>query len=77
MLNARDPIRGLNVLYLSEGIVLYLSFLITGLLPYDFRGDVDMMEELKALPIAPSRIALGQVLDPVLIATGIAGPSAC
>jgi len=39
------------------------------LLPFDFRGDIDLMEELKALPISPVRLALGQLLTPTLVAT--------
>jgi len=55
--------------YVCMGMIAYLSILLSFLLPYDFRGDVDLMEELKTLPIAPSRLALGQVLTPTLVAT--------
>jgi hypothetical protein len=47
---------------------LMMTFLTT-LAPYDFRGDVDQMAVLKTLPIAPWRLALGEVLTPVLIFT--------
>jgi len=66
-MNTRSPLHGNVILYVCEASVLGMSFAIGGLLPYDFRGDVDMMEELKALPIAPTRVALGQVLTPVLV----------
>jgi len=36
---------------------------------FDFRGDVDRMETLKSLPIAPSAVVLGELLIPVLMTT--------
>jgi Putative ABC exporter len=55
--------------YVCIGMIAWMSIVLSFLLPYDFRGDIDMMEELKTLPIAPSRLALGQVLTPTLVAT--------
>ena len=46
-----------------------LIFLLSMFLSFDFRGDLDVMETLKTLPIAPSRLALGQVLTPAILAT--------
>jgi len=56
--------------YICIGMIAWMSIVLSFLLPYDFRGDVDVMEELKALPITPSRLALGQILSPTLVATG-------
>ena len=70
-MNSRSPLPGPTILYVCEVSVLAMSFAISGLLPYDFRGDVDMMEELKALPIAPDRVALGQILTPVLVTSAL------
>jgi hypothetical protein len=55
--------------YVCMGMIGWMSIVLSFLLPYDFRGDIDMMEELKALPIAPTRLAMGQVLTPTLVAT--------
>ena len=50
-----------------------LTVLLSSLLAFDFRGDLDVMETLKMLPIAPGRLVLGQVLTPTLLATVIQG----
>ena len=39
------------------------------MITFDFRGDVDRMDVLKTLPIAPSRLVLGQLFAPVLLVT--------
>ncbi len=54
---------------LCMGMIGWMSIFLSLLIPYDFRGDVDVMEELKTLPISPNRLALGQLLTPTLIAT--------
>jgi hypothetical protein len=36
---------------------------------FDFRGDVDRMETLKSLPVAPTAVVLGELLIPVLMTT--------
>jgi hypothetical protein len=40
---------------------------LTPLLTFDFRGDLDRMDVLKALPVAPAWLALGQLFAPVLL----------
>jgi Putative ABC exporter len=47
---------------------LMMTFLTT-LAPFDFRGDVDQMALLKTLPTPAWRLAMGQLLAPVLIFT--------
>src|SRR5262249_5618674 len=42
---------------------------LPAMLTFDFRGDVDRMDVLKALPIAPWRLAVGQLVAPVLLLT--------
>ena len=54
---------------LAMPITLFLSLLLS----YDFRGDVDVIETLKMLPIGPTRLALGQVLTPAILSTAIQG----
>jgi hypothetical protein len=49
--------------------VLLMAVFLSAMLPFDFRGDVERIPLLKTLPIPPWRMALGQVLAPVLIVT--------
>ena len=51
----------------AEGFVLWMTLFLTPMIPFDFRGDVDRMEELKTLPIPPWALVLGQVATPALI----------
>jgi len=46
------------------GMMLWLTILIATMLKFDFRGDLDQMEVLKALPIRSAAIAIGQLLVP-------------
>src|SRR6185312_7102288 len=64
-----DPRQAEPLPYVCMGMIAWMSIILSFLIPYDFRGDVDLMEELKALPIAPNRLALGQLLTPTLLAT--------
>lgn len=60
----QDP---MGALLLTTGMLLWLSLLLTTLVPFDFRGDLDRMDVLKALPLASWRLVLGQLLTPVII----------
>ena len=51
------------------GIALYLAGIFSAMVAFDFRGDVDRMEELKTLPIHPVPLVLGQLATPVLVFT--------
>ena len=51
------------------GALAWLTILLSGMLKFDFRGDLDHIEELKSLPLRPSAIAVGQVLVPTLVLT--------
>lgn len=44
---------------------------LTTVLTYDFRGDVDRMDVLKSLPVSPAALAVGQLATPVLFLSGI------
>lgn len=46
------------------GFMLWLTILISTMLKFDFRGDLDQMQVLKALPIHPASLAIGQILIP-------------
>jgi hypothetical protein len=41
--------------------------MLTPLLTFDFRGDIDRLDVLKSLPLPPWRVALGQLLAPTLV----------
>jgi hypothetical protein len=49
------------------GILAWTSILITNLVPFDYRGDLDRIALLKTLPIVPWRLTVGQLLTPVLV----------
>jgi hypothetical protein len=49
------------------GVGIWLSVFLTSLVPFDFRGDIDRIAYLKTLPLAPWRLALGQLLTPTLL----------
>jgi hypothetical protein len=62
------PLEGLLIM----GLV-WVAILITPLMPYDFRGDVDRIAVLKTLPLAAWKLALGQLLTPVLLMSSLQG----
>jgi hypothetical protein len=47
--------------------VVVLSLFVSSVLPFDFRGDLDRLETLKTWPLAPWRLAVGQMLPPALV----------
>jgi hypothetical protein len=53
------------------GVVLWMSFMLANTLRFDFRGDVDHMDVLKALPIAPSGVVVAQLVAPVTVMTAL------
>ncbi|MBI1917983.1 MAG: hypothetical protein HYS12_25095 [Planctomycetes bacterium] len=53
--------------YAVSGLLLWMTIIMTTLVPYDFRGDLERMEVLKTLPLPPWRVALGQLVTPVLL----------
>jgi hypothetical protein len=52
-------------------LVVWLTMFLTQMVPFDFRGDVDRIAALKALPLAAWRLALGQLLAPVVLVTAV------
>jgi hypothetical protein len=55
-----------NVLF---GVLAWLTFLCSSMMNFDFRGDVDLIDTLKALPLRESAVAVGQLVVPVLLLT--------
>ncbi len=45
--------------------------MLTPLLTFDFRGDIDRMDLLKALPMPGWRVALGQLIAPTLVLSAV------
>ncbi|HEX8200453.1 MAG TPA: putative ABC exporter domain-containing protein [Isosphaeraceae bacterium] len=54
-----------------QGILFGMTLFLTAMLPFDFRADLERMAELKALPIRASRLAIGQLLAPVVLTTAV------
>jgi hypothetical protein len=44
-----------------------MTLFVPALVPFDFRGDLDRMDMLKALPLPAWRLVVGQLLTPVLL----------
>ena len=65
----KNPNSAESMPFVCMGMIAWMSIILSVLIPFDFRGDVDVMEELKSLPIPADRLALGQLLTPTLIAT--------
>ncbi len=64
-----NPDNSENILFVFAFVALWLTVFMTSLLPFDFRGDIDRLAFLKTLPLPPWRLAIGQILTPVLLMT--------
>jgi Putative ABC exporter len=54
------------------GFVTFLmTMMLTTLVPFDFRGDIDRIAVLKSLPISAWRMTIGQLLTPTLLLTAL------
>ena len=51
--------------------ICILTIILTRMVAFDFRGDLDYMDWAKSLPLRPAAIVLGQLATPVLLMTGI------
>jgi hypothetical protein len=56
---------------ISIGMVFYLTFIFAMQLPWAFRGDVDHIDFLKALPLHPAVVAAGEPAGGVPLLTAI------
>ena len=56
---------------MGVGFIAYLTFLFAMQLPWAFRGDIDHMDSLKALPVAPLALAAGELAGGVLVLAAI------
>jgi hypothetical protein len=53
------------------GFISYLTFLFATQLPWAFRGDIDHIDSLKTLPVAPLALAAGELAGGVLVLAAI------
>ncbi|HZL34614.1 MAG TPA: putative ABC exporter domain-containing protein [Tepidisphaeraceae bacterium] len=58
-----------EIVGMLAGLMVWLTFLCSSMLNFDFRGDVDQMESLKALPLAGSAVVIGEMITPILLMT--------
>ena len=59
----------MNVVELLLGIMAWLTFLCSSMFSFDFRGDIDHIEAIKALPLRGWAVTIGQLVAPVLLLT--------
>jgi hypothetical protein len=60
---------GMNVVEMLLGIMVWLTFLCSSMFSFDFRGDIDHIEAIKALPLPGWAVAIGQLVAPVVLLT--------
>ncbi|NUM52590.1 MAG: hypothetical protein HUU46_03000 [Candidatus Hydrogenedentes bacterium] len=58
-----------NLLLLSIGMFAWLTILLSMMVRFDFRTDIEQMDWLKVLPIASTSLAVGQLTVPTLLCT--------
>ena len=56
---------------MGVGFMAYLTFLFSMQLPWAFRGDIDHMDFLKTLPVAPLALAVGELAGGVVLLAAI------
>jgi len=54
-------------------MIIWLTVMLSMMIRFDFRADIERMDWLKALPISPMSMAVGQLLVPVLMCTAMQG----
>ena len=52
------------------GFMAYMTFIFTMQLPWAFRGDIDHIDSLKTLPVAPLALATGELAGGIAVAGG-------
>ncbi len=53
------------------GMSLYATFMLSAMIRFDFRSELETMERLKSLPLPASAVAVGELAAPILISTSI------
>jgi hypothetical protein len=49
------------------GAMVWMTLLLTNNLRFDFRGDADLIDTLKALPVRPAAVVVAELIAPVLV----------
>lgn len=62
---------GTNAAPPMYGAASAMTILLTALVAYDFRGDIDRMDVLKSLPVRPAGLVIGQLTTPVMLMTAL------
>jgi hypothetical protein len=52
---------------LIVGLMFWLTFMLANLLRFDFRGDLDLIETLKAMPVRPTALVLAELVAPIVV----------
>ena len=68
---ASSGVAGQQLWGLTGMMVLWLTLILSGVLRFDFRGDLDVLETLKAMPFRPIAISAGQIVVPTAVLTGV------
>jgi hypothetical protein len=55
-----------NISVFLGGQIIAMTIIMSGLFAFDFRADIGRMDVLKALPIAPVPLVIGELVTPVL-----------
>ena len=61
----------ISIWSLIGGVFFAAVFVLPRTLVFDFRSNLDIMENFKALPLSPFKISIGQLLSPVLLTSVI------
>src|SRR5688572_1356071 len=56
-----------NTIRPTFGVIMWASIMLANSLRFDFRGDVDLIDSLKALPLPPLTICAGEIVAPAVV----------
>ncbi|CAN5663314.1 putative ABC exporter domain-containing protein [soil metagenome] len=56
-----------NTIRPTAGVIMWASVMLANSLRFDFRGDIDLIDALKALPLPPMTICAGEIVAPALV----------
>ena len=65
--SARPGVDVVLIPVMGVSLLGYLTFIFTMQLPWAFRGDIDHMDSLKTLPVAPLALTVGELAGGVLV----------
>ena len=59
------------VLGVLAGVSVWTNLFLTSMLKFDFRGDLDHLDALRALPLRPTAVAAAEVVAPTLVLSAV------